>query len=247
VQIDYNVVHLRNSLVQLSVLLQLNYEEVVQIIELRRFGGAPNGYPFTTLCITSNFHNGMSIDDSLSTISQYQTSGLPDWWASSGSKGMGAGRARVGEGSIGPRPVWWHPSSPLSCGEGESAVGWLGAALLVVILSKSYPHNYWATQWWKWLMGRRFSSTCVSQRRPAYTRVDPQRWTSKQGFGSFAVGWRGPDGRQGSRAVRDALSSLPQRSISRKWRCTMFACTIDEQRVAPSADGRCAHVYSLVA
>jgi hypothetical protein len=42
VQIDYDVVHLRTSLVQLFVLLQLNFEEVVQIIELRRFGGAPN-------------------------------------------------------------------------------------------------------------------------------------------------------------------------------------------------------------
>jgi hypothetical protein len=45
VQIDYDVVHLRNSLVQLFVLLQLNFEEVVQIIELWWFGGAPNGYP----------------------------------------------------------------------------------------------------------------------------------------------------------------------------------------------------------
>jgi hypothetical protein len=35
VQIDYDVVHLRTSLVQLFVLLQLNFEEVVQIIELR--------------------------------------------------------------------------------------------------------------------------------------------------------------------------------------------------------------------
>jgi hypothetical protein len=43
------VMHLRTSLVQLFVLLQLNFEEVVQIIELRRFGGAPNGYPFTAL------------------------------------------------------------------------------------------------------------------------------------------------------------------------------------------------------
>jgi hypothetical protein len=49
VQIDYNVVHIRTSLVRLFVLLQLNFEEVVQIIELRRFGGAPNGYPFAAL------------------------------------------------------------------------------------------------------------------------------------------------------------------------------------------------------
>jgi hypothetical protein len=49
VQIDYDVVHLRTSLVQLFVLLQLNFEEVVQIIELRRFRGAPNGYPFAAL------------------------------------------------------------------------------------------------------------------------------------------------------------------------------------------------------
>jgi hypothetical protein len=51
VQIDYNVVHLRTSLVQLFVLLQLNFEEVVQIIELRRFRGAPNDYPFAALSI----------------------------------------------------------------------------------------------------------------------------------------------------------------------------------------------------
>jgi hypothetical protein len=44
VQIDYNVVHLQTSLVQLFVLLLQ-----VQIIELRRFGGAPNGYPFAVL------------------------------------------------------------------------------------------------------------------------------------------------------------------------------------------------------
>jgi hypothetical protein len=49
VQIDYDVVHLRTSLVQLFVLLQLNFEEIVQIIELRRFRGAPNGYPFAVL------------------------------------------------------------------------------------------------------------------------------------------------------------------------------------------------------
>jgi hypothetical protein len=49
VQIDYDVVHLRTSLVQLFVLLQLNFEEVVQIIELKRFGGAPKGYPFAAL------------------------------------------------------------------------------------------------------------------------------------------------------------------------------------------------------
>jgi hypothetical protein len=49
VQIEYDVVHLRTSLVQLFALLQLNFEEVVQIIELRRFGSAPNGYPFAAL------------------------------------------------------------------------------------------------------------------------------------------------------------------------------------------------------
>jgi hypothetical protein len=49
VQTDYDVVHLRTSLVQLFVLLQLNFEEVVQIIELSRFVGAPNGYPFAAL------------------------------------------------------------------------------------------------------------------------------------------------------------------------------------------------------
>jgi hypothetical protein len=49
VQIENDVVHLRTSLVQLFALLQLNFEEVVQIIELMRFGGAPNGYPFAAL------------------------------------------------------------------------------------------------------------------------------------------------------------------------------------------------------
>jgi hypothetical protein len=49
VQIDYDVVHLQTFLVQLFVLLQLNFQEVVQLIELRRFGGAPNGYPFAAL------------------------------------------------------------------------------------------------------------------------------------------------------------------------------------------------------
>jgi hypothetical protein len=34
--------------VQLFVLLQ-NFEKVVQMIELKRFGGAPNGYPFAPL------------------------------------------------------------------------------------------------------------------------------------------------------------------------------------------------------
>jgi hypothetical protein len=55
VQIDYDVVHLRTSLVQLFVLLQLNFEEVVQIIELRRFGGAPNGYPLQPYCGRSKY------------------------------------------------------------------------------------------------------------------------------------------------------------------------------------------------
>jgi hypothetical protein len=49
VQVDYNVVHLRTSLVQLFVLLLQNFEKVVQMIELKRFGGAPNGYPFAPL------------------------------------------------------------------------------------------------------------------------------------------------------------------------------------------------------
>jgi hypothetical protein len=49
VQIDYNVVHLRTSLVQLFVLFLQNFEKVIQMIELKRFGGAPNGYPFAPL------------------------------------------------------------------------------------------------------------------------------------------------------------------------------------------------------
>jgi hypothetical protein len=49
VQVDYNVVHLRTSLVQLFVLLLQNFEKVVQMIKLKRFGGAPNGYPLAPL------------------------------------------------------------------------------------------------------------------------------------------------------------------------------------------------------
>jgi hypothetical protein len=49
VQVDYNVVHLRISLVQLFVLLLQNFEKLVQMIELKRFEGAPNGYPFAPL------------------------------------------------------------------------------------------------------------------------------------------------------------------------------------------------------
>jgi hypothetical protein len=49
VHVDYNVVHLRTSLVQLFVLLLQNFEKVVQMIELKRFGGAPDGYPFAPL------------------------------------------------------------------------------------------------------------------------------------------------------------------------------------------------------
>jgi hypothetical protein len=48
VQIDYDVVHFSTSLVQLFVLLQLNFEKS-RIIELNMFGGAPNGYPFAAL------------------------------------------------------------------------------------------------------------------------------------------------------------------------------------------------------
>jgi hypothetical protein len=49
VQVDYNVVHFRTFLVQLFVLLLQNFEKLVQIIELKRFGGAPDGYPFAPL------------------------------------------------------------------------------------------------------------------------------------------------------------------------------------------------------
>jgi hypothetical protein len=66
VQIEYDVVHLRTSLVQLFALLHLNFEEVVQIIELRRFGGAPNGYLFAALvhhtpCILFWFHLNLGL------------------------------------------------------------------------------------------------------------------------------------------------------------------------------------------
>jgi hypothetical protein len=59
VQVDYNVVHLRTSLVQLFVLLQ-NFEKLVQMIELR-FGGAPNGYPFAPLKLWNNLHGESSL------------------------------------------------------------------------------------------------------------------------------------------------------------------------------------------
>jgi hypothetical protein len=49
VQIEYDVVHLRTYLFYLFAILKLNFEEIVQIIELWRFGGAPNGYPFAAL------------------------------------------------------------------------------------------------------------------------------------------------------------------------------------------------------
>jgi hypothetical protein len=52
VRIRY-VVHLRTSLLQLFALLQFNFEVVVQIIELRRFGGAPNSYLFAGLSGTT--------------------------------------------------------------------------------------------------------------------------------------------------------------------------------------------------
>jgi hypothetical protein len=57
VQVDYNVVHLRTSSMQLFVLLQ-NFEKVVQMIELKTFGGASNGYPFAPLLwfSSSYFH-----------------------------------------------------------------------------------------------------------------------------------------------------------------------------------------------
>jgi hypothetical protein len=38
--------------VQLFVLLLQNFEKVAQMIELFRFGGAPNGYPFAPLPTT---------------------------------------------------------------------------------------------------------------------------------------------------------------------------------------------------
>jgi hypothetical protein len=47
-KVDYNMVHLRTYLVQLFELHQ-NFEKVIQMIELKRFGGAPNGYPFVPL------------------------------------------------------------------------------------------------------------------------------------------------------------------------------------------------------
>jgi hypothetical protein len=49
VQVDYNVVHLRTSLVQLFVLLLQNFEKLVQMIELKRFGGTLNGCLFAPL------------------------------------------------------------------------------------------------------------------------------------------------------------------------------------------------------
>jgi hypothetical protein len=49
VQVDYNVVHLPTSKVQSSILFLQNFEKVVKMIKLKRFGGAPNGYPFAPL------------------------------------------------------------------------------------------------------------------------------------------------------------------------------------------------------
>jgi hypothetical protein len=68
VQIDYDKVHLRTSLVQLFVSLLQNSAEVVQIIELKRFGGAPNGYPFAALVRSPEqqmrcLFNSMEIED----------------------------------------------------------------------------------------------------------------------------------------------------------------------------------------
>jgi hypothetical protein len=60
VQIDYDVVHLRISLVQLFILLQLNFE-IAQIIELRRFGGALNGYPFAALVAMEDAHSTLDL------------------------------------------------------------------------------------------------------------------------------------------------------------------------------------------
>jgi hypothetical protein len=55
VQVDYNVVHLRTSLLQLFVLFLQNFEKVLQMIELIRFRGAPNDYPFAPLQIRTLF------------------------------------------------------------------------------------------------------------------------------------------------------------------------------------------------
>jgi hypothetical protein len=71
VQIEYVVVHLRTSLVQLFALLQLNFEEVVQIIELRRFGGAPNGYPFAVLPMSNFPSRTHTASESVSILKDY--------------------------------------------------------------------------------------------------------------------------------------------------------------------------------
>jgi hypothetical protein len=62
VQIEYDVVHLRTSLVQLFALLRLNFEEIVQIIELRRFGGSPNGYPSAALPVAVSGGGGPELE-----------------------------------------------------------------------------------------------------------------------------------------------------------------------------------------
>jgi hypothetical protein len=62
-------VQLRTSLCQLFAPLQLNLEEVVQIIELRRFGGAPNGYPFAALDVPVNLRSRQA---SSTTINHHQ-------------------------------------------------------------------------------------------------------------------------------------------------------------------------------
>jgi hypothetical protein len=67
-QVDYNVVHLRTSLVQLFVLLLQNFEKVLQMIELKRFGGVPNGYPFAALACF--LQNGQPFKDFTNTRSR---------------------------------------------------------------------------------------------------------------------------------------------------------------------------------
>jgi hypothetical protein len=56
--------------VQLFVLLLQNFEKLVQMIELKRFGGAPNGYPFAALLVSSL---PSAMDDPLSVARHERT------------------------------------------------------------------------------------------------------------------------------------------------------------------------------
>jgi hypothetical protein len=101
-------VHLRTSLVQLFVLLLQNFEKVVQMIELKRFGGAPNGYPFAPLLS----RGGPWKDPTLCNVApgHGRRRGEAKFWRAAVRGWPGAG----GGGTLGPR----GPIPGLGCGGG---------------------------------------------------------------------------------------------------------------------------------